>query len=214
MCVAYISVCLCESVSVFVVILWLYVYYLGSVVKNLPAMRETRVPYWSQEDPLGEGNSNPLQNSFREKSMFFTPTTSWDSHLGLWGLQWIQWWWNISWGHPTEQSSLWALSVPSVLGSVGTISYKLCRKGSSPWLVPGHKPLPTAESLFPLMSGCQWSFWNSHRLPSKDTRTSPGGSQVNCPHPSSETLLIHNSWHYALNIVQRVPCRWRSLTLL
>ena len=112
-------------------------------------MQETRVPSWSQEDPLGEGNSNPLQNSFREKSMFFTPTTSWDSHLGLWGLQWIQWWWNISWGRPTEQSSLCALSVPSVLGSVGTISYKLCRKGSSPWLVPGHKPLPPAESLFP-----------------------------------------------------------------
>ena len=36
---------------------------------------------------------------------------------------------------------------------------------------------------------------------------------MSCPHPSLETLLIHNSRHHALNIGQRVPCRWRSHTL-
>ena len=137
MCVWYIPVCLCESVSVCVVIIWLYVYYLSSVVKNLPATQEMRVPSRGREDSLGEGNSNLLQNSCGEKSMFFTPSTSWDAHLGLWGLQWIQWWWTILWGCPTEQSSLWAFSVPLVLGSVGTVSNKLCRKGSRPWLVQG-----------------------------------------------------------------------------
>ena len=44
---------------------------------------------------------------------------------------------------------------PSHLGSVGTVSYKFCQKGSSPcwglW-APGREPLPAATSLFPVMS--------------------------------------------------------------
>ena len=52
---------------------------------------------------------------------------------------------------------------PRLLGSVGTISYKFCRKGSSPcwglW-APGQESLPGAVSLFPVKSWCQWSFWD------------------------------------------------------
>ena len=79
---------------------------------------------------------------------------------------------------------------PWLLCSVGTVSYKFCRKGSSPWWglwAPGHKPLPAATSLFPVMSWCQWSFWDPHL--GKDSRTFPAGSKGNCS-PSSETLLI------------------------
>ena len=38
----------------------------GSVVKNLPTkqeIQESQVPSLGQEDPLGEGNGNPLQYS-------------------------------------------------------------------------------------------------------------------------------------------------------
>ena len=35
----------------------------GSAVKNLPAMQETQVASLGQEDPLEEGNGNPLQYS-------------------------------------------------------------------------------------------------------------------------------------------------------
>ena len=35
----------------------------GSVVKNRPAMKETQVRSLGWEDPLGEGNGNPLQYS-------------------------------------------------------------------------------------------------------------------------------------------------------
>ena len=35
----------------------------GSVVKNPLPMQETRVQSLSQEEPLGEGNDNPLQYS-------------------------------------------------------------------------------------------------------------------------------------------------------
>ena len=50
----------------------------------------------------------------------------------------------------------------------------------------GHEPLPSAVSLFPLMSWCQWSFWTPPL--SRIFRTFPGSSQGNCPPPSSETL--------------------------
>ena len=38
-------------------------------VKHLPAMRETRVRFLGREDPLGEGNGNPLQHSCLENPM-------------------------------------------------------------------------------------------------------------------------------------------------
>ena len=41
----------------------------GSVVKNLPAMRETRVQPLNWEDPPGEGNGNSLQYSCLENPM-------------------------------------------------------------------------------------------------------------------------------------------------
>ena len=39
------------------------------MVKNLPAMQETRVPCLGQEDSSGEGNGNPLQFSCLENSV-------------------------------------------------------------------------------------------------------------------------------------------------
>ena len=39
------------------------------MLKNLPAMLETQVPYLGQEDPLEEGNDNMLQNSCLENPM-------------------------------------------------------------------------------------------------------------------------------------------------
>ena len=39
------------------------------MVKNLPAMQETRVQSLDQEDPPGEGNGNPLQYSCLENPM-------------------------------------------------------------------------------------------------------------------------------------------------
>ena len=39
------------------------------VVKNLPAMLETQVPYLGQKDRLEEGNDNMLQNSCLENPM-------------------------------------------------------------------------------------------------------------------------------------------------
>ena len=41
----------------------------GSVVKNLPAMQETRVRSLGWEDSPGEGNDNLLQDSCLENSM-------------------------------------------------------------------------------------------------------------------------------------------------
>ena len=38
----------------------------GSVVKNPPVMQETQVQFLGQEDPLEEGNGNPLQYSCLE----------------------------------------------------------------------------------------------------------------------------------------------------
>ena len=38
-------------------------------VKNLPAMQETQVQSLGGEDPLGEGNGNPLQYSCLENPM-------------------------------------------------------------------------------------------------------------------------------------------------
>ena len=56
---------------------------------------------------------------------------------------------------PRGQSSLFALPLLSLLCSVETVSYKFCRKELSPWWglwAPGHEPLPSAVSLFPLLS--------------------------------------------------------------
>ena len=39
------------------------------LVKNLSAMQETQVRFLGQEDPSGEGNSNPLQYSCLENPM-------------------------------------------------------------------------------------------------------------------------------------------------
>ena len=41
----------------------------AQMVKRLPAMWETRVQSLGREDPLGEGNGNPLQYSCLENSM-------------------------------------------------------------------------------------------------------------------------------------------------
>ena len=41
----------------------------GSEVKRLPAMQETRVRSLGREDPLGEENGCPLQDSCLENSM-------------------------------------------------------------------------------------------------------------------------------------------------
>ena len=41
----------------------------AQTVKCLPAVRETRVRSLGWEDPLGEGNGNPLQYSCLENSM-------------------------------------------------------------------------------------------------------------------------------------------------
>ena len=39
---------------------------MAQMVKSLPAMRETRVPSLGREDPTGEGNGSPLQDSCLE----------------------------------------------------------------------------------------------------------------------------------------------------
>ena len=41
----------------------------AQMVKHLPAMQETQVPSLGQEDPLEEGNGNPLQYSCLEDPM-------------------------------------------------------------------------------------------------------------------------------------------------
>ena len=41
----------------------------AQMIKNLPAMQETRVHTLCQEDPLERGNGNPFQYSCLEKSM-------------------------------------------------------------------------------------------------------------------------------------------------
>ena len=48
-----------------------FIMYLGTVllVKNLPAMQETWVPSFGWEDPLENGNGNPLQYSCLENPM-------------------------------------------------------------------------------------------------------------------------------------------------
>ena len=42
---------------------------MAQMVKNLPAMQETQVQFLGWEDPAGEGNGNPLQDSCLENSM-------------------------------------------------------------------------------------------------------------------------------------------------
>ena len=42
----------------------------AQMVKNIPAMWETRIQYLGWEDPLEKGDSNPLQYSFLENSMY------------------------------------------------------------------------------------------------------------------------------------------------
>ena len=77
----------CESVSTYVccildsiytcyhiVFVFLFLTFLGAsmvaqIVKRLSAVRETQVQSLGQEDPLREGNSNPLQYSCLENSM-------------------------------------------------------------------------------------------------------------------------------------------------
>ena len=46
-----------------------YTSLVAQMVKNLPTVRETQVQSLGQEDPLREGNSNPLQYSCLENSM-------------------------------------------------------------------------------------------------------------------------------------------------
>ena len=46
----------------------------AQLVKNLPAVQETRVQSLGGEDPPGEGNSNPLQYSCLEN---LTDTGAW-----------------------------------------------------------------------------------------------------------------------------------------
>ena len=41
----------------------------AQIVKRLPAMQETQVQSLVREDPLGEGNGNPLQYSCLENAM-------------------------------------------------------------------------------------------------------------------------------------------------
>ena len=41
----------------------------AQIVKRLPAMQETQVQSLVWEDPLGEGNGNPLQYSCLENAM-------------------------------------------------------------------------------------------------------------------------------------------------
>ena len=43
--------------------------HMAHLVKNLPAVQETRVRFLGWEDPLDEGNGNPLQYSCLEKPM-------------------------------------------------------------------------------------------------------------------------------------------------
>ena len=46
-----------------------YIYFLAQIVKLLSAMRESRVRSLDREDPLDEGNGNPLRCSNLENSM-------------------------------------------------------------------------------------------------------------------------------------------------
>ena len=90
---------------------------------------------------------------------------------------------------PGGQSSLCAVPRLSLLG-VWESSLTNPQEAFKPWWglwAQGHEPLPSAVSLFPLMSWCQWSSW-VHSL-SGIFRAFPGGSQGNCPAPSSETML-------------------------
>ena len=41
----------------------------AQIVKRLPAMQETQVQSLVRDDPLGEGNGNPLQYSCLENAM-------------------------------------------------------------------------------------------------------------------------------------------------
>ena len=42
---------------------------MAQMVKNLPLMQETQLQVLGQEDPLEEGNGNPLQYSWLENPM-------------------------------------------------------------------------------------------------------------------------------------------------
>ena len=56
---------------------------------------------------------------------------------------------------PRGQSSLCARPLLSLLCSLGTVSYKIYKKSSSPWWglwAPGHELLSSAVSLLPLLS--------------------------------------------------------------
>ena len=63
--------CFAFSQTVFSVfgILAIWSSLVAQMVENLPAVQETQVHSLGQEDPLGEGNGNPLQCSCRENPM-------------------------------------------------------------------------------------------------------------------------------------------------
>ena len=93
---------------------------------------------------------------------------------------------------------------------LGTVSYKFGRKGSRPWWgrwVPGHEPLLTAVSLFPLMSWGQWSFWDTPQQ-----AKSPGHSLEShrgTPPPTPQLrdpAQPQSSGCPALNITQTASC--------
>ena len=72
---------------------------------------------------------------------------------------------------------------------------------------PGHEPLPTAVSLFALMSWCPWSFWEP---PSKQGfQDIPWRLSAELPPQLRDPAQPHRSGHFALNITQKAPC-WRG----
>lgn len=202
----------CESVSVCVIIIWLYVYCLSSVVKNLPATQETRGPIRGRESPLGEGNSNRLRILAGRNpcSLPLVPagTLIWEGCEDFSEFSGDE----LSCEDaPQSRAHCGALSntLGSELGGTSLTNSAEGVQGPGWFQDTSLFPLPGPSFLWVDASGAS----GTPTLFQAKTTTSPGGSQVNCPHPSSETLLIHNSRHHTLNFGQRVPCRWRSHTL-
>ena len=100
---------------------------------------------------------------------------------------------------------------PRLLGSVGTVSYRFPRKGSSPWWglwAPGHERLPAAVSLsFNELMPVE--LLGPPPPPSKGFRTCSEGLQGDCPPSSTPQLRVsaqpHSSGHSAFNITPRAP---------
>ena len=100
---------------------------------------------------------------------------------------------------------------PRLLCSVGTVYYEFHRKGSSPWWglwLPGHQTLPTAVSLFPVMSRHQWRFWDPLSSQTIVFRTCPGGSEEKGTTPpaqrpcSAPQLRVSCSQHHPESSLQ------------